>query len=232
MDWWIEFAKGPLFTITFLIMMVGLLRHVFIQVYYLFIAKGARLKNVAWKSIFSDMATWVVPVGHMISGTVFFSVISFILHIGIIILSVLLVDHIVLWEGLTGLDLPSVGRELADWLTLLSIACTFGLLLCRIFLLRLRAMSRVSDYVILLMLLMVFVFGYMAGHPAINPFSWNFAMLLHLLSAEALFVIVPFTKLAHIVLYFFDRLSPIHWQLNPGAGAKVADALFGKEARV
>jgi len=57
-------------------------------------------------------------------------------------------------------------------------------------------------------------------------------MLIHLLSAEALFIAIPFTKLSHIVLYFFDRLSPVHWQLKPGAGDKVAEALFGKEAKV
>jgi hypothetical protein len=52
------------------------------------------------------------------------------------------------------------------------------------------------------------------------------------LSAEFLFVLIPFTKLAHIVLYFFDRISGLHWQLRPGAGDKVARALFDEEARV
>ena len=32
-------------------------------------------------------------------------------------------------------------------------------------------------------------------------------MLIHVLSAELLFVVVPFTKLAHVVLFPFDRLS-------------------------
>ena len=82
------------------------------------------------------------------------------------------------------------------------------------------------------MVLLPFVFGYFAGHPNVNPFSWQMAMLLHLLSAEALFVVIPFTKLSHIVLYFFDRLSALHWQLKPGAGDKVAAALFGEEAKV
>jgi hypothetical protein len=45
-------------------------------------------------------------------------------------------------------------------------------------------------------------------------------------------VLVPFTKLAHVVLFAFDRISAVHWQLTPGAGDKVAEALFGDEARV
>jgi hypothetical protein len=57
-------------------------------------------------------------------------------------------------------------------------------------------------------------------------------MLLHILSAEFLFVLVPITKLAHVVLFIFDRISEIHWQLRPGAGDKVATALFGSEAKI
>ena len=44
------------------------------------------------------------------------------------------------------------------------------------------------------------------------------------------FVTVPFTKLAHVVLFFFDRLSQVHWQLRPGAGDRVAGALFDRKA--
>jgi hypothetical protein len=57
-------------------------------------------------------------------------------------------------------------------------------------------------------------------------------MLTHLLSAELLFVLVPFTKLAHVVLFFFDRISAVHWQLRPGAGDKIAEALYGEEVRI
>jgi nitrate reductase gamma subunit len=232
MEWWIDFAKGPLFAFTFLIMIIGLLRHVIIQIYYLFIAKGTRLKNVPWKKIFSDIATWIFPVGHLIKGTIIFSIVSFIFHVGLIIVSVFLIDHIVLWEGLSGLNLPAIGRNLADYLTLITIASIIILLGCRIFIKRIRVTSTKRDYIILVMVLLPFVFGYLAGHPNVNPFTWEFAMLMHLLTAEALFIVIPFTKLAHIVLYFFDRISPVHWQLKPGAGDKVAEALFGKEAKV
>ncbi len=232
MEWWIDFAKGPLFAITFLIMLLGLGRHVIIQIYFLFFAKGARLKNVSWKKIFQDMASWIVPLKHLIKGTVFFSICSFLFHIGIILLAVFLVDHIVLWEDLLGVSLPSIGRGFADWLTILTIGCIIGLLMSRIFLARFRAMGRPIDYIILIAILLPLVFGYMAGHPSVNPFTWELTMLLHILSGELVFILIPFTKLAHIVLYFFDRLSPVHWQLKPGAGDRVAHALFGKEAKV
>jgi nitrate reductase gamma subunit len=232
MEQWLDFAKGPLFAFTFLIMILGLARHFIIQFYSILISKGKRLKNVSWKKIFSEIGSWMVPVRHLIKGTVLFSTVSFIFHIAAILVSVFLIDHIVLWENYLGIDLPSIGRALADILTLITIGCILILIACRIFVRRQREMSRKSDYILLIMVLLPFIFGFLAGHPAFNPFPWNTAMLLHILSAEALFIAIPFTKLAHIVLYIFDRLSAVHWQLKPGAGDRVAEALFGKEAKV
>ena len=232
MEAWIDIAKGPLFTITFLIMILGLARLVLIQVYSLFITKGRRLKNAPWKTIFSDLSSWMLPVRHLIKGTIIFSLVSFVFHVTAILVSLFLIDHIVLWEDYLGINLPAIGRGLADILTLTTIGCILILLCCRLFVPRQRAMSQKMDYVLLIMVILPFVFGYMAGHPNLNPMPWQTAMLLHILSAEALFVVIPFTKLAHIVLYIFDRLSALHWQLKPGAGDKVAEALFGKEARV
>jgi nitrate reductase gamma subunit len=232
MEQWLDFVKGPFFTVSFLIMVLGLTRHFLIQFYSIFITKGKRLKNVSWKNIFSDMATWVVPIRHLIKGTVLFSIVSFIFHIGIILVALFFIDHIVLWEKFLGVDLPSIGRGFADVLTIITIGCIVVLLGCRTFVRRQREMSKKSDYILLIMVLIPFLFGFMAGHPAVNPFPWKTTMFIHILSAEVLFIAIPFTKLAHIVLYFFDRLSAIHWQLKPGAGDKVAEALFGKEAKV
>jgi len=232
MQEWLDFARGPLFAFTFLIMILGLARHFIIQFYSIFISKGKQLKNVSWKKIFSDIGSWIVPVKHLIKGTVLFSTVSFIFHVAAILVSLLFIDHIILWEDYLRIDLPSIGRSLTDILTLITIGCILILIACRIFVKRQREMSRKSDYILLIMILFPFLFGFFAGHPAFNPFPWKTAMLLHILSAEALFIVIPFTKLAHITLYIFDRLSAVHWQLKPGAGDKVAEALFGKEAKV
>jgi nitrate reductase gamma subunit len=232
MEQWLDFAKGPLFAFTFLIMILGLARHFIIQFYSIFIYKRKLLKNVSWKKIFFDMISWVLPVKHFIKGTVLFSAVSFVFHAAAISVSVLFIDHIVLWESYLGVDLPSIGRALADILTLLTLGCILILIASRIFVRRQREMSRKSDYILLIMVLLPFLFGFFAGHPAVNPISWTTAMLIHILSAEALFIVIPFTKLSHIVLYFFDRLSAVHWQLKPGAGDRIAEALFGKEAKV
>jgi len=232
MEQWIEFAKGPLFAFTFLIMVLGLIKLVIIQIYTISAGKGRNIRNTNWKKIVIDTLSWVIPVRHLIPGTRIFSIVSFLCHIGIILVPLFLADHIALWEGFFKLDLPQIGYALADFLTLFTIACLFILLGFRIFSSRLRAMSKKMDYLLLINILIPFIAGYLASHPGINPLSWNTVMLIHLLSAELLFVLIPFTKLAHIVLFIFDRISGIHWQLRPGAGDRVAEALYGKEAKV
>ena len=232
MEQWIDFAKGPLFVLTFLIMMLGLARHVVIQIHALAFRKGRRLRNAPWKKIALDTMSWAMPVRHLVKGTVFFSVASFLFHIGAIVVPVFLADHIVLWEGFLQIDLPSIGREVADFLTLLTLVCLVLLLGWRTFVGRVRVMSKPMDYTLLLLILLPFATGYLSSHPGVNPFPWEVTMLVHILSAELLFALVPFTKLAHVVLFVFDRISAVHWQLRPGAGDKVAEALFGDEAKV
>jgi nitrate reductase gamma subunit len=137
-----------------------------------------------------------------------------------------------LWEQFFGIGLPALPGVVADGLTLLSIACLLTLLGYRSMVRRARDLSGPSDYLLLILLITVFTSGYMASHPSANPIPWQAMMLLHVLSGECLLIAVPFTKLSHIVLAFFDRLSPVHWKFRPGAGDRVAEALFGEEAKV
>ncbi|MFH2037611.1 MAG: hypothetical protein ABIJ45_14520 [Candidatus Zixiibacteriota bacterium] len=48
MEQWIEFAKGPLFAFTFLIMMLGLVRLAIIQIYTISSGNGRKIRNTHW----------------------------------------------------------------------------------------------------------------------------------------------------------------------------------------
>ena len=232
LEYWIEAARGPLFTVAFLVMLLGLTRHVVLQVTSLLLRKGCWFGNVAWNKVFEDTLTWAFPLRHLIAGTVVFSTVSFLFHIGVIIVPLFLADHVLLWESFLGIGIPAIGQGLADSLTLLTISCVLVLLALRIFMRRLRAMSRWSDYLLLVLVGLPFLTGFLASHPNANPLPWKIVMLIHLLSADALLMAIPSSKLAHIVLFPFDRISVLHWQLRPGAGDQVAQALYGEEVRI
>jgi len=232
MDTWFDLARGPLFAGSLLIMVLGLGRHVLLQVHALVFKKGRRLRQVPWRRVAADSLGWAVPLRHFIKGTICVSAASFIFHVGAILVPLFCANHIVLWEEWLGIGLPSLGRGVADILTLTTIGSCLLLLGYRVVIRRARDLSRPSDYVLLIMVLIPFASGFLAAHPQLCPIPWGGMMLTHILSAEALMIVAPFTKLSHVVLFVFDRLSAVHWQLRPGAGEETAEALFGEEARV
>ena len=232
MEHWLDLARGPLFAFSFLVMFLGLARHVLLQVHALVTKKGLRLRQAPWRRIASSALGWAVPVRHLDRSTLVMTTASFLFHVGAITVPLFLADHVRMWEALFGVSLPSLSRNAADVLTLLTLGCAVVLMSYRVVIRRSRELSRPSDYVLLVMILLPFLSGYMAAHPGVNPLPWQTMMLIHVLSADLLMFIVPFTKLAHMVLFPFDRLSAVHWQLRPGAGNRVAEALYGKEARV
>ncbi len=231
-DNWIAFAKGPLFAFSFIVMLLGLFRHAFLQTSDLFFRKNGQAGNVPWKKVFTDFLTWLIPVKYLIPGTVLFTVTSFFFHIGVLLVPVFLGEHVVLWNAWLGLSLPGIAHSWADGLTLLTLSGLSLLYILRLIIPRLKAMTQTGDYLILLLVGAPFLTGFVAAHPSINPFSWNTVILAHYICADALLLAIPFTKLSHISLFVFNRISQVHWQFRPGAGEKIANSLFGEEVKI
>jgi hypothetical protein len=87
------------------------------------------------------------------------------------------------------------------------------------------------DYILLLLLLSLFVSGYIAGRPW-NPIPYDSLMLFHTLTGIVIIVLTPFTKIAHCVLFPLIRLaSEMAWHLTPRGGTDVIQTLYGPEGR-
>jgi nitrate reductase gamma subunit len=211
MEQWLDVARGPLFAFAFLVMGTGLVRHVLLQVHGLLTRKGRRLRQAPWGRIASNALSWAVPVRHLDRATVVMTAASFLFHVGGIVVPLFLAAHVALWRGFLGASLPTLKESAADLLTIMTIVCLGVLFVYRLTTPRARTLSRTSDYALLGLVLTPFLSGFLA---------------------ELLLVVIPFTKLAHVVLFPFDRLSEVHWQLRPGAGKRVAEALYGEGARV
>jgi hypothetical protein len=66
-------------------------------------------------------------------------------------------------------------------------------------------------------------------HPSINPFGYYGTMVVHVMSGNLIFLLIPFSKMSHMALFPATQLvSELGWHLLPGAGQQVAVAL-GKE---
>jgi nitrate reductase gamma subunit len=187
-------------------------------------------KDVAYRQVFAATMKWMFPVGQL-RQRFFFSITSFVFHVAVIVVPIFLAGHIALWESGTGLSWPAISNGLADILTIAAVATALLLVLQRAMARDSRALSRFNDYALPLLIAVPFVSGFLVMHPTWNPFSYNAALLVHIMSANFLMILIPLTKLSHMVLLPATQLvSELGWHFAPDAGEKVGLDL-GKEGQ-
>ena len=92
-------------------------------------------------------------------------------------------------------------------MTLIFLAIAIFFLLRRIFSADIRLISTFSDYLLLIVTALPFLTGYFLTHGTLDSigFLGDNMQLLHMLSAELMLILIPFTKLSHYILFFFSR---------------------------
>lgn len=226
MEEWLSWARGPFFRFAILIMVLGLARHVFFTVINAWKAiRGAGDKEIPYRSIFISTLKWLLPFKNL-NNRLWYSITSVLFHIGLIITPIFLGAHIVLWKRGIGIGWPVLGQAVADGLTLLTIVTGLLLIIGRVGNKFSRSISRFQDFALPLLLLIPFISGFLTMHPWLNPFSYNAAILIHVISGNVIFIIIPFTKLSHcIILPATQLVSEIGWHFPADQGENVALAL-------
>ena len=229
MEDWLIWARGPAFRFAFAFMLLGVLRLVGLQLLTLIrLHRNAGSRQIPWRSVIADTLRWGQPVGRS-PDRWWFTLLSALFHISIIVTPLLLGAHVLLWERGLGLSWATLPNGIADVLTLVAIGSATGLFLVRSLTARGRAMSRPQDLFLPVSLGATCLSGFLAMHPGMNPFPYDAAMLVHVVTGDLALVLLPFTKLSHAVLFPFSQLvSELGWHLAPDAGSAVARTL-GKE---
>lgn len=230
MEKWLELAKGPLFQFAFLFMVLGLLRHLVVTLSGIIQSlRRANDRRIPYRTVMKATAGWLVPV-KKVRTNIWFSVTSIVMHVGLILVPIFLFSHVALWKKSTGLGWPALPLGPSDVLTLITIAALFALLAMRIMSRDARGLSQFEDYALLILLAVPFVSGYLALHPWLNPFGYSGTMLVHVLSADFLMILMPLTKLSHVVLMPCSQLAAeVAWHFPADSGRKVAVALHKEE---
>jgi nitrate reductase gamma subunit len=232
MEQWLEWARGPVFRACFVVMLLGLARAVVLNtlsIVSLIYESRKNGRTVPWGPVLTATLQWMFPVKKGFESRAVFSITSMLFHLCIIITPIFLGAHILLWERGLGISWPALGNVAADYLTLLAILTGAVLLAQRVGSSASRAISRAQDYFLPMLLIVPFVSGYLAMHPHLNPFGYTGTMLVHVMSANLIFLLIPFTKMSHVALFPGTQLiSEMGWHLKPGGGQQVAIAL-GKE---
>lgn len=203
----LDFITGPLFVISLVIFVVGMLARIFWYVRGL----DWRLERVAYRyhadrsvpGALASIFKWLIPGGtdgwrtQPVAAVLFF-----LLHFGAVLVPLFLLGHTVLLERYVGITLPSLPGTLADILSVLSLAAIVLLGIRRMISPALRQLNSGSDWLILVLTFLPFATGLIARLDTSAYQSW---MILHVLSGELFLILAPFTKLSHIVLFFMSR---------------------------
>lgn len=226
MEQWLEWARGPMFRFAFVLMVLGLLRHIVMTIAGIIMAvRRAGDKAIPYKVVFQTTLQWLFPakkLGNRLS----YSVTSVAFHVGLMLTPIFLLPHIELWKRGLGISWPSLPHVAADILTLVVIASAIGLLIGRLGNRDSRRISRAQDILLPVVIAIPFVTGFLAMHPAWNPISYNVIMFVHVMSANLIFISIPFTKLGHIVILPATQLvSEVGWHFPAESGDDVTIAL-------
>jgi|YelNatPaOPRAMG01_1025707.scaffolds.fasta_scaffold00093_43 nitrate reductase gamma subunit len=226
----IDFARGPLFRLCFTIMLLGLLRVLFIEFWGIYKAYSKACdKQIPWRLVLSRTFEWLIPARKLVKSGDVYSFVSILFHIGLIAAPVFLFAHITLLKSSIGIGWLSLPYKFEFWLTLSTIILSFFLLVLRIARRTIRLLSRPEDYLWLILILFPFVTGFVCANIDISATLYEFLMAVHVISADLIFALIPFTKIVHCVLAPFSQfVDALAWKFPARTDEDIALTLNKK----
>lgn len=229
MHLWLQWARGPIFVVALAFMLLGLARQLGLTLWQVVrTRRRAGDPRLPTRQVWRATMKWLVPLGRLRNRWPY-SVTTFLFHVAVIVVPLFLAEHIALWKQGIGIWWPAIPNSVATTLTLLAIAAALALVLQRAVSRASRPLNRFQDYALPILLAVAFASGFFVMHPAWNPFPADPTLLVHVLTGDLLLMLVPVTKLSHMILLPFTQLvSELAWHFPPDAGSRVALTL-GKE---
>ena len=202
-----QLITGPLLWLCFGVFFIGIIVRI---VRY--------IKGLNWQM---DRVTYRVNVSYGIKGaarSIFFwifpfgtrswrskpgmTILFFVFHIALLITPIFLLAHNLLIRERLGISWVTIPGPVADILTIAVIVCAVFLALRRLAYPEVRILTTAYDYFLLLVAVAPFITGFLASH---NAAGYTFWFMAHIICGEIMLVLIPFTKLSHMILFFLSR---------------------------
>lgn len=231
LETWISVARGPAFRAALTFAVVGLVRHIGITIWELRrVLRRAGDKRIPYRQVLRATARWLFPIREA-RYRLGYSLTTLAFHVSILVAPLFLAGHVALVNASVGVAWLTIGNGLADALTLTAVGTALLLVVERAAARDTRVLSRAQDYLLPLLIALPFASGFLVMHPAWNPFPYQATLLTHVASADLLLVLVPLTKLSHMVLLPATQLvSEMAWHFPPDAG-RLVGAELGREGQ-
>ncbi len=198
MNAFIEFIMGPMVWISFLVFFCGVVYR-FYEILSLVRKKESFIFSymsaiyslrsiVAWLIPFLPISTRKKPV---------FYAISYLFHLFLFLVPIFLMSHMVLFYEAWNISWITLNDTLADGLTVMVILALCFFLIRRIIVPEARYFTDASDYVLIFLVALPFITGFIAWH---QFFWYRFMVILHVISGEIVLMMIPFSRLSHMIL--------------------------------
>lgn len=128
---------------------------------------------------------------------------GYIFHIGLVIVVFLFAPHILLIKNLIGLSWPALPSQVVDLAAIVTMTAMVVMLVDRINKPAKRFLSTFEDWFTWAVTFLPVLTGWLVVRHLLLPYTVMLA--LHILTAEILLVVLPFTKLFHVFTLFGSR---------------------------
>ena len=205
MNWNIiyTFLTGPALWFTFIFFTGGLLVRI-VLLFRLSLKKDRVVYNhfsFGWG--LRSILQWLIPVGSAsMRQQPVFTIVAFLFHLSLLAVPLFLSAHVLLWNEAFGFSLWSLPDAIADGMTLLLIGAAIFLFIRRRIRPEVRILTSTWDYFLLIMAALPFLTGFLAYHQW-GPYE--VLLILHIVLSQILLILIPTTKLGHMILFFFTR---------------------------
>ncbi|MHB1034888.1 MAG: respiratory nitrate reductase subunit gamma [Pirellulales bacterium] len=129
-------------------------------------------------------------------------IVSLVFHLCLFAIPVLTHAHNLLWRQAWGIAFFSLPDRLIDIMTVVVLLGVLFFFVRRLAVPRVRAVSTLQDHLVLFIAAAPFLTGFMAYHQLAD---YRTMITVHVLAGELMLAAIPFTKLMHMVFFFFAR---------------------------
>ena len=137
----------------------------------------------------------------------FFTLMTTLFHLSLLMLPFFIQGHTMMVGFATGIYVPALPDVVVDLLTLLTFLWLFIFFIRRMCIREVRAITTLSDFGMLALAAAPFLTGFMAYH---QFFDYRTMLVLHMAAGEIMLMLIPFTRMIHMLYFFLNRFIMVH----------------------
>jgi nitrate reductase gamma subunit len=193
-----DFVSGPLFWVSIALFIGGSIYQIVSMLL------NARKDKVVYPYMRLEHSArslrhWLVPFGTRSMRTrPTFTVISFVFHICLLVTPLFVLGH----HEMLGISIIHLSDGAADAMTLMVLFGGLFFLQRRLLNPCVNYVTFITDYLLLLVVMAPFLTGLLAYH---QWFGHHTMTILHMVSGELMLVVIPFTRISHMLFFLFTR---------------------------